>query len=58
MLCHVPLDLQCVYGYNDERGESGDWEDGNKVFGGRKSGDSLVSCMQMTWLCVVSRRRT
>ena len=24
----------------------------------RESGDYLASCMQMTWLCVVSRRRT
>ena len=23
-----------------------------------QSGDYLASCMQMTWLCVVSRRRT
>ena len=24
----------------------------------RESGDCLASCMQMTWFCVVSRRRT
>ena len=37
------LALQRVYGCNDERGQSG---------------DCLVSCMQMTRFCVMSRRKT
>ena len=36
--CHVPLDLQRVYGCSDEIGESGDGEDGSKISGGEKRG--------------------
>ena len=28
---HVPLDLQCIYGRNDEGGESGDGEKGSEI---------------------------
>ena len=30
---HVPLSLQCVYGRSDERGESGEREDGSEISG-------------------------
>ena len=42
-----PLTLQCIYGRSDENGR-----------GREESGDCLASCMQMTWFCVVSRRKT
>ena len=31
---HVPLAFQCIYGCSDERGENGDGEEENEVFGG------------------------
>ena len=43
--------------YMDEGSENGDWEEGNEISGGGKSGDCLASCKQMTWFCVVSRRK-
>ena len=45
-LCHVPLDLQCIYGYTDERSENEDGEGGNEVSGG---GGERV---EMTWSLV------
>ena len=53
-----PLAVQCIYGWNDG-GEDGDGKEGSEILGGgRESGDYLASCMQMTWLCVLSRTRT
>ena len=34
MLHHVPLALQQLYGYRDERNENRDEKDGNKISGG------------------------
>ena len=55
---HVPLAIKCIYGYIDEGGENGDEEEGSEISGGgKKTGNCLTSCMRMTWLYVVSRRR-
>ena len=38
--------------------EDGDGKEGSEIpVGGGGSGDYLASCKQMTWFCVVSRRR-
>ena len=47
-----------MYRCNNERFKSGDGEDGTKVSAGGNRGDCLVSCMQMTWFCVVSWKKT
>ena len=51
----VPFALQCIYEFSDE-GEDGDGEEGSETSGGGKK--SLAFCMQMTWFCVVSPRKT
>ena len=33
-------------------------EDGSELSRGGESGDYLASCMQMTWFCVASRKKT
>ena len=58
-LHYVPMAFQCIYGCNDERGENGDGKEGSEVYvAGGENGEYLISCMEMTWFCVVSRRRT
>ena len=42
MVYNVPLALQCVYSFRDERSNNGRGE----------RGDRLGSSMQMTWYCV------
>ena len=54
---HVLLGFQYIYGWSDG-GEEGDGKERSEIPGGGESGDYLASCMQMTWLCVVSQRRT
>ena len=53
---HVPLAVKCTYGWSDEGGEDGNGKEGSELHG--ESGDCLASCMQMTWVYVVSWRRT
>ena len=31
---HVPLAVQCIYGWSDEGGEDGKWGVGNDILGG------------------------
>ena len=31
---HVPLALQCIYGWSDEGGEDGDGKEGSEIPGG------------------------
>ena len=52
---HVPLALKCIYGRSGEGIEN---EDGEEVSEISRRGDCLASCMQMTWFCVVGRRKT
>ena len=33
-VCYVPLALKCIYGWNDEGGEDGDWKEGIEIPGG------------------------
>ena len=42
---HVPLAVQCTYGFSDEGGEDGDEKEGREIPGGWESGDYLASCM-------------
>ena len=57
-LYHVPVALQNIYGCNDKRGENGDGNENEISGGGGDSGDYLALYMQMTWFCVVCRRKT
>ena len=57
-----PLDFQCGYLCSNER--SGDGKDRNTIsrvgeggFWRGKSENCLVSCMQMTWFCVLNWKR-
>ena len=52
---YVPLALQCIFGRSDEGSENGNGEKESEFPGG---GERVVSCIQMTWCCVVSRRKT
>ena len=47
---HVPLALQCIYGFSDRGGENVDGKDGMGTSGGGggESRDYLASCMQIT----------
>ena len=47
---HVPLPVQCIYGWSDG-GEDGDGKEGIELPGGWER-------VEMTWFYVVSRRRT
>ena len=42
---HVPLALQCIYGYSDEKGENGDVKEGSEISGGWKR-------VEITWSLV------
>ena len=48
---HIPLAFQCIYGYSDEESADGHGKEGSETPGGGKSGDYLVSCMQITLFC-------
>ena len=51
---------QCLYGFSNERGD-GMGRMGMKFLEERgevESGDSLTSCMQMTWFFVLSQKNT
>ena len=41
-----------------KRGENGNVKEGSEISGGKKSEDCLSSCMEMTWFCVLSRRKS
>ena len=45
-------------GWSDEGGEDWDRKEESELPGGRESEDYLAFCMQMTWFCIVSWRRT
>ena len=47
-----------VYGRSDEEGEGGDGVERSEIPGEWERGDYLVSCIQMTWFCVMSWRKT
>ena len=46
-----------VYMDTSDRGENGHREEGREI-SEWKSRDCLASCMQITWFCMVSRRKT
>ena len=54
---HVPLAVQCIYGWSDEGGEDGDVKRGVRFLEDGR-GDCLVCCMQMTEFYMLSWRRT
>ena len=35
-MCHVPLAVQCIYGWSDEGGEDGDVKEVSDIHGGWK----------------------
>ena len=42
---HVPLTVQCIYGWSDGGGENGDWEEGREWrLPGLLCADDLVLC--------------
>ena len=54
---HVPLVLQYIYGCSDKEGKN--MEEGNEISGVRERVEiAWPLFMQMTWFCVVSRRKT
>ena len=54
---HVPLAVGSIYGGSDEGGEDRDGKEGCKIPDGWERLE-IASCMQMTWLHVLRRRRT
>ena len=55
---HVPLAVQCIYGWNDKGGEDTDGTEGSEITEGWERIEITWPFMKMTCFYIVIQRRT